>query len=120
MTKPLDKHTKAELLAHIATLDARLAQSSTALAEFHGQKLVLAQRNEDLTERVEDLLNQLDALETRRRYEAAAFAAKLRKTKSGERTHKDWAALAKQYCAQFGVSTVSRTDLVRFAENART
>lgn len=116
MTKSLDKMTKSELLAHIASQDATIKEQSTRLCAAVGSYRALRDENIRLDESVTHLTTQIAALETRRKFENQAFRSKLRgknETKRSERA--DWAALSREYCAKHNVSTVSMADLRSYA-----
>jgi hypothetical protein len=123
--KTLDKHTKIELIQLLTALQAQHHALGLKAAQLIADKACLRDRISELEDQAAHTVSRADydALETRRKFEAASYAAKLRQAKQADtqaRVRVDWAAKAREYCTQFGVSSVSRTDLRRFVENART
>ena len=75
MTKSLDRMTKSELLAHIASQDATIKEQSSRLCAAVGSYRAL--RDERNT-----LQSRLTALEPRRKFETIAYRKKIRTASS--------------------------------------
>jgi hypothetical protein len=109
MTKSLDKMTKSELLAHIASQDATIKEQSTRLCAAVGSYRALRDERDTIADKLAEL-------ETRRKFENQAFRSKLRgKNETKRSKREDWAALSREYCAKHNVSTVSMANLRAYA-----
>jgi hypothetical protein len=120
-TKTLDRHTKAELIALVQSLQADNHALGGKAAQLTADLTRVRQLGTDvaakLCDEVQDLREQLSALESRRRHEVQSFRAKLH-TRGASRTP-SLADAAKAYCAANGVKSCTKEQAVAFAQSAR-
>lgn len=113
MTKSLDRMTKSELLAHIASQDATIKEQSSRLCAAVGSYRALRDERDALQVR-------FTALESRRKFETIAYRKKIRTASSRAPSDRmDWAAVSREYCELHGVKSVSKADLEAFASSRR-
>lgn len=90
-------------------------QLAAALARATAAETALSQRDADVAR----LKAALERLEERRRIEGASYVKKLRALRGDAPqptpARPDWATLARRYCAELGVRSVSREELRAYA-----
>lgn len=113
MAKTLDRMTKSELLAHIASQDAIIAEQASRLCAAVGSYRALRDERDALQVR-------FTALENRRKFETIAYRKKIRTASSRAPSDRvDWASVSREYCELHGVKSVSMADLREFAASRR-
>jgi hypothetical protein len=111
--RTLDRQTKPELITLIGTLQA----------DLHATQSTLAQSSADvirLKSRIQELEEALVTAENRRKFEGASYRRRVRtlSDRTGRaQSRPDYAALSREYCAEYGVRSVSQADLEAYAES---